>query len=77
MRGRKKLAKTEKRQGSSRTRRNESDARVVSEAADVVYHVLVGLRARGVPMRDVLAALEARAGRSGLAEKASRAADTK
>jgi phosphoribosyl-ATP pyrophosphohydrolase/phosphoribosyl-AMP cyclohydrolase len=52
---------------------NESDARVVSEAADVVYHLMVGLRLRGVPWRDVLAELEARTGSSGHAEKASRA----
>jgi phosphoribosyl-AMP cyclohydrolase / phosphoribosyl-ATP pyrophosphohydrolase len=52
--------------------RNESDARVTSEAADVVYHVLVGLRARGIEWRSVIEALAARAGRSGHAEKASR-----
>jgi phosphoribosyl-ATP pyrophosphohydrolase/phosphoribosyl-AMP cyclohydrolase len=52
--------------------RNESDARVSSEAADVVYHVLVGLRARGIEWRSVIEALAARAGRSGHAEKASR-----
>jgi phosphoribosyl-AMP cyclohydrolase / phosphoribosyl-ATP pyrophosphohydrolase len=50
----------------------ETSERVTSEAADLVYHVLVGLAARGVPMRDVLAALAARSGRSGHDEKASR-----
>jgi phosphoribosyl-ATP pyrophosphohydrolase/phosphoribosyl-AMP cyclohydrolase len=51
----------------------ESDQRVVSEAADVLYHVLVGLLARGVSLRDVEAELARRAGVSGLVEKASRA----
>jgi phosphoribosyl-ATP pyrophosphohydrolase/phosphoribosyl-AMP cyclohydrolase len=51
----------------------ESPARVASEAADVLYHVLVGLCARGVTLRDVLAQLAARAGQSGHEEKARRA----
>jgi phosphoribosyl-ATP pyrophosphohydrolase/phosphoribosyl-AMP cyclohydrolase len=50
----------------------ESDDRVVSEAADVLYHVLVGLRARGLDWRRVVEALAARAGQSGHAEKAAR-----
>ncbi len=50
----------------------ESDERVANEAADVVYHLLVGLRARGVPLRKVIEVLASRAGRSGHAEKASR-----
>ena len=50
----------------------ESDDRVVSEAADVLYHVLVGLRARGLDWRRVIEALAARAGQSGHAEKAAR-----
>ncbi len=50
----------------------EGDDRVASEAADVLYHVMVGLASRGVPMRAVIAALAARAGTSGHAEKASR-----
>jgi phosphoribosyl-AMP cyclohydrolase / phosphoribosyl-ATP pyrophosphohydrolase len=50
----------------------ESDSRVASEAADVIYHLLVGLAARGVPMRDVVGALAARAGVSGHEEKARR-----
>ena len=37
--------------------RVRADERVVSEAADVVYHVLVGLRLRGIPFRQVLAEL--------------------
>ena len=50
----------------------ESDARVVSEAADVLYHLLVGLLARGVPLADVQGELLRRFGVSGHAEKASR-----
>ena len=52
---------------------SESDERVVSEAADTVYHVLVGLRSRGIAFRRVLAELARRLGTSGHAEKASRA----
>src|SRR5689334_5922661 len=39
--------------------------RVASEAADVVYHLLVGLASRGVSMRQVVAKLAARSGTSG------------
>jgi phosphoribosyl-ATP pyrophosphohydrolase/phosphoribosyl-AMP cyclohydrolase len=42
----------------------ESDARVASEAADVLYHMLVALRMRGVAFRDVLRELEGRSGKS-------------
>ena len=50
----------------------ESTDRAASEAADVVFHLLVGLRARGLEWRDVLGKLEARMATSGHAEKASR-----
>lgn len=50
----------------------ESDARVASEAGDVVYHLLVGLVLRKVPLRDLLSELSRRFGRSGHEEKASR-----
>jgi phosphoribosyl-AMP cyclohydrolase / phosphoribosyl-ATP pyrophosphohydrolase len=50
----------------------ETSARVASEAADVVYHLMVGLRARGVAWREVIEVLAQRAGQSGHAEKASR-----
>ena len=56
----------------SRAIANESDERVVSEAADVVYHVMVGLLHRGVSWRSVLGELARRSGVSGLVEKASR-----
>lgn len=45
---------------------------LTSEAADVLYHLLVMLAARDVPLSDVLAVLDARQSRSGIAEKASR-----
>jgi phosphoribosyl-ATP pyrophosphohydrolase/phosphoribosyl-AMP cyclohydrolase len=50
----------------------ESDERVVSEAADTLYHLLVGLRWRSIPFRRVLAELARRLGASGHEEKASR-----
>lgn len=42
------------------------------EASDVIYHLLVLLRAAGVPLSDVMAQLERRTAQSGLEEKASR-----
>ena len=45
---------------------------LVSESADLIYHWLVVLGIAGVPLDDVLRELEGRAGRSGVAEKASR-----
>ncbi len=48
-------------------------ARLTSEAADVVYHLLVMLASRGVTLEDVLAELARREGTSGVAEKAARA----
>ena len=49
-------------------------AKLTAEAADVVYHFLVMLAARDVSLADVLAELERREGKSGIAEKASRSA---
>ena len=49
-------------------------AGVVAESADLIYHWLVVLALAGVPLSEVLAALEARTARSGLAEKAARPA---
>jgi len=45
---------------------------LTAEAADVLYHLLVLLRAADVPLDDVLAELEGRTAQSGLAEKAAR-----
>ena len=46
--------------------------RLTSEAADVLYHLLVMLAARDVTLADVEAELARRESRSGLAEKAAR-----
>lgn len=46
--------------------------RLTSEAADVLYHLLVMLAARDVTLDQVLAELERREGISGIAEKAAR-----
>lgn len=50
-------------------------AALTREAADVLYHLLVVLAARGISLSDVLDELAARQSRSGLAEKAARAKD--
>ena len=50
----------------------ETEDRVANEAADLLYHVLVGLKLRGVPLRRVIEVLASRAGTSGHDEKASR-----
>ena len=47
-------------------------ARLTSEAADVLYHLLVMLAAREVTLAEVLAELDRREGTSGIAEKAGR-----
>ncbi len=39
---------------------NESDEKVIGESTDLLFHLLVLLRARGVPLRSVIAQLEAR-----------------
>ena len=50
----------------------EDDRALVGEAADVLYHLLVTLEARKLPLRLVMDELESRTVRSGHAEKASR-----
>ena len=46
--------------------------RLTSEAADVLFHLLVMLRARDVSLAEVMTELARRQGQSGIAEKASR-----
>lgn len=53
----------------------ESEARVASEAADLLFHMVVALRARGVDLADVLGELERRSGTSGHDEKRARKPD--
>jgi phosphoribosyl-ATP pyrophosphohydrolase len=50
----------------------EDRARLIAEAADVLYHLLVVLYARGISLDDVEAELAARSRQSGLEEKAAR-----
>ncbi|MEX0591083.1 MAG: phosphoribosyl-ATP diphosphatase [Xanthobacteraceae bacterium] len=45
---------------------------VVAESADLLYHLLVVLEARGVKLSEVYAELERRTARSGIDEKDSR-----
>jgi phosphoribosyl-ATP pyrophosphohydrolase len=47
-------------------------AELVKESADVLYHLLVVLKAAGVPLSEIMAELDARTAQSGLAEKAAR-----
>ena len=48
------------------------NAALTSEAADVLFHLLVMLQSRHVPLSDVLAELARRQGTSGIDEKAAR-----
>lgn len=45
---------------------------LVKESADLLFHLMVLLKARGLGMRNVVAELARREGLSGIAEKASR-----
>ena len=45
---------------------------MVGEAADVLFHLLVLLSAKDIPLSDVMAELDRREGVSGLDEKANR-----
>lgn len=51
---------------------SEDDGHLTGEAADLLYHLLVVLHARGIPLADVEAVLAERTRQSGLEEKASR-----
>jgi phosphoribosyl-ATP pyrophosphohydrolase len=50
----------------------EDPRALVGEAADLLFHLLVLLGAKGVPLAEVLAELDRREGTSGIVEKASR-----
>jgi phosphoribosyl-ATP pyrophosphohydrolase len=50
----------------------EDRGRLIAEAADLLYHLMVLLEARGVRLAEVEAELERRTAQSGHAEKASR-----
>jgi phosphoribosyl-ATP pyrophosphohydrolase len=52
--------------------KNDADAQLVHETADLWFHTLVMLAARGLGPADVLAELERRFGMSGIDEKAAR-----
>ncbi len=51
---------------------SEDRERLNAESADLIYHLLVVLEARGLTLAQVEAELEKRTAQSGLAEKASR-----
>ena len=53
----------------------ENRDRVIAESADLIYHLLVVLRARGISLAEVEAELATRVKTSGLEEKASRKPD--
>jgi phosphoribosyl-ATP pyrophosphohydrolase len=53
----------------------EDRERVIAEAGDLLYHLLVVLEARGIALAEVEAALAGRQSQSGLEEKASRPRD--
>jgi phosphoribosyl-ATP pyrophosphohydrolase len=48
---------------------------LVSESADLLYHLLVVLNLAKIPLGDVMAELEKRTRQTGLEEKASRSTD--
>jgi phosphoribosyl-ATP pyrophosphohydrolase len=50
----------------------EDRGRLIAETADLIYHLLVVLNARGITLAEVEAALAERTGQTGLAEKLSR-----
>ena len=52
-----------------------SDEELVGEAADIVFHLIVALNARGLGLAELRAELARREGVSGLDEKAARGAE--
>jgi len=55
----------------------EDKGRLIAEAADLLYHLLILLEARGVSLAEVEAALEKRTAQTGHEEKASRPSSLK
>jgi phosphoribosyl-ATP pyrophosphohydrolase len=53
----------------------ESREALVGEAADLVFHLMVLLAVKDVPLAQVMAELDRREGTSGIAEKAARPKD--
>jgi phosphoribosyl-ATP pyrophosphohydrolase len=53
---------------------SQDDKALTSEAADLLYHLLVVLECRNIDLADVLKELETRVGTSGIEEKQRRAA---
>ncbi len=51
---------------------SSDDKALAAEAADVLYHLVVLLEARGVPLAAVMDELQRRTTKSGIAEKAER-----
>ena len=51
---------------------SQDDKAVAAEAADLIYHLFVALRSRGVSLDEVAKTLQARQGKSGVDEKAAR-----
>lgn len=51
---------------------SEDDTALVGESADLLYHWLVLLHVRNIPLQAVLDELESRTAQTGLAEKAAR-----
>lgn len=49
-----------------------NDADLTGEAADLLFHLIVLLQAKGIALADVLAELDRREGVSGIDEKAAR-----
>jgi phosphoribosyl-ATP pyrophosphohydrolase len=53
----------------------EDRDRLIAEAGDLLYHLLVLLESRGISLAEVEALLETRTKKSGLEEKASRSGE--
>jgi phosphoribosyl-ATP pyrophosphohydrolase len=53
----------------------ENRDHLIAESADVLFHLLVLLKSRGVRLEEVETVLESRTGMSGLEEKAARKRD--